>query len=130
MDELRSTFATWRKIHGVVTVVTSQLKRDLGVGQPSPLNHHHNMAQELNEQIQKLMEVHGMMQRVRQIPPGILHSFQKRNSVWEEFAVLKNTGETVNSEGVQAALHRAQESMKVDGGDLETEVRRVSRKRR
>lgn len=129
MDELWSTFATWRKIHGVVTVVTSQLRRDLGVGQPSPLNHHH-MAQELNEQIQKLMEVHGMMQRVRQIPPGILHSFQKRNSVWEEFAVLKDAGEAVSSEGVQAALHRAQESMKVDGGDLETEVRRVSRKRR
>ena len=88
------------------------------------------MAQELNEQIQKLMEVHGRMQRVRQIPPGILQSFQKRNSVWEEFAVLKDIGEAVNSDSVQAALHRAQESMKVDGGDLETEVRRVSRKRR
>jgi hypothetical protein len=88
------------------------------------------MAQELNEQIQKLMEVHGGIQRVRQIPPGILQSYQKRNSVWEEFAVLKSIGETVNGEGVQAALHRAQESMKADGGDLETEVRRVSRKRR
>jgi hypothetical protein len=88
------------------------------------------MAQELNEQIQKLMEVQEGMQRVRQIPPGILQSFQKRNSVWEEFTVLKNMGEVVNSEGVQAALHRAQESMKMDGGDLETEVRRVSRKRR
>ena len=84
----------------------------------------------LNEQIQKLMEVHGRMQQVRGIPPGILQSFQKRNSVWEEFTVLKNMGEAVNSDDVQAALHRAQESMKMDGGDLETEVRRVSRKRR
>ena len=84
----------------------------------------------LNEQIQKLMEVHEGMQRVRQIPPGILQGFQNRNSVWEEFAVLKSIGETVNGEGVQAALHRAQESMKADGGGLGTEVRRVSRKRR
>lgn len=84
----------------------------------------------LNEQIQRLMEVHGRMQRVRQIPPGILQSFPKGSSVWEEFAVVKNMGETVNSDDVQAALHRAQESMKMDGGDLETEVRRVSRKRR
>ena len=84
----------------------------------------------LNEQIQKLVEVHGRMQRVRQIPPGILQSFQKRNSVWEEFTVLKNMGEVVNSDDVQAALHRARESMKMDGGDLETEVRRVSQKRR
>ena len=84
----------------------------------------------LNEQIQKLIEVHGRMQRVRQIPPVILQSFQKRNSVWEEFSELKNMGEAVCSDDVQAALHRAQESMKMDGGDLETEVRRVSRKRR
>ena len=84
----------------------------------------------LNEQIQRLMEVHGRMQRVRQIPPGILQSFPKGSSVWEEFAVVKNMGETVNSDDVQAALHRAQESMKMDGGDLEMEVRRVSRKRR
>ena len=84
----------------------------------------------LNEQIEKLMEIHGRMQRVRQIPPGILQSFQKRSSVWEEFTVLKSMGEAVNSDEVQAALERAQESMKMDGGDLETEVRRVSRKRR
>lgn len=88
------------------------------------------MAQELNEQIQKLMEVHGEMERVRQIPPGILQSFQKRNSVREEFTVLKRIGETMISEGVQAALHRAQESMKADGGNLKMEARRVSRKRR
>ena len=87
------------------------------------------MAQELNEQIRKLSEVHAGMQRVRQIPPEILQSFQKRNSVWDEFEVLKRTGETVNSEEVQAALHRAKESMKADG-DLGTEVRRESRKRR
>lgn len=86
--------------------------------------------QELNEQIRKLMEVHGGMQRLRQIPPEILHSFQKRNSVWEDFAVLKRIAETVNSEEVQAALYRAQESMKADGGDLGTGVRRESRKRR
>ena len=84
----------------------------------------------LNEQIEKLMEVHGRMQRVRQIPPGILQSFQKRNSAWEEFTVLKSMGEAVNSDEVQAALERAQVSMKMDGGDLETEVRRMSRKRR
>ena len=87
------------------------------------------MAQELNEQIRKLREVHAGMQRVRQIPPEILQSFQKRNSVWDEFEVLKRIGETVNSEEVQAALHRAKESMKADG-DLGTEVRRESRKRR
>ena len=68
-----------------------------------------------NEQIRKLTEVHGGMQRVRQIPPGILQSFQKRNDVWDEFEVLKRIGE-------QAALHRAKEGMKADG-DLGTEVR-------
>ena len=87
------------------------------------------MAQELSEQIRKLMEVHGGMQRVRQIPPEILQSFQKRSSIWEEFAVLKRITETINSEEVQAALDRAQESLKADGGDLSTEVRRESRTR-
>ena len=86
------------------------------------------MTEKLEEQIRKLTEVHGGMQRVRQIPPGILQSFQKRNNVWEEFAVLKRIGETMNSEGVQGALHGAQESLKADGGDLG--VRRESRKRR
>jgi len=88
------------------------------------------MTEELEEQIRKLTEVHGGMQRVRQIPPEILQSFQKRNGVWEEFTVLKRIGETVNCEEVQAALHRAQESMKADIRDLGMEVRRESRKRR
>ncbi|KAF8160992.1 hypothetical protein B0H34DRAFT_673052 [Crassisporium funariophilum] len=90
------------------------------------------MTETLREQIEKLTELHGRIQGLRQIPPAILKTplLKKATGVLKEFSTLKEIGEAMGSEGVQGALSRAGESMAADGSELGTEVRRESRKRR
>lgn len=80
----------------------------------------------LKEQIEKLSELHGRLQEIRQIPPQLLHSEMGKGTE-KSFAVLKEIGEMALSEPVQTALHRAREA---DGSGIEAEHRRENRKRR
>lgn len=83
----------------------------------------------LKEQIEKLSELHGRLQQIRQIPPQLLHS-QMGKGTEKDFAVLKEIGDMALSEPVQTALHRAGESLETDGSGIEAEHRRENRKRR
>jgi hypothetical protein len=87
------------------------------------------MAETLREQIEKLNELHGQLQRVRRIPRELLRTAMARGTE-NEFAVLTEIGGKMLSEPVQVALHRAQESLKADGSGIGTEHRRENRKRR
>ena len=87
------------------------------------------MAETLRAQIEELNELHGRLQRVRQIPRELLHNRMARGTE-NEFAVLKEIGGTMLSEPVQVALYRARESLKADGSGIGTEHRRENRKRR
>ncbi|KAF8972957.1 hypothetical protein BDZ97DRAFT_1649446 [Flammula alnicola] len=91
------------------------------------------MAEGLKEQIEKLNELHGRLQRVRQVPPMLLHMKKAENGadkVGEEFGVVKEIGDAMMSGPVQSALNRARESLEKDSGGIGTEVRRENRKRR
>ncbi|KDR75410.1 hypothetical protein GALMADRAFT_1333804 [Galerina marginata CBS 339.88] len=83
---------------------------------------------ELKNEIERLEEVHGRLQRVRQIP-RVLLQMKGNEKVGDEFGVVKEIGELVQSAAVQAALSRAQESLKADAGGLGTEHRRLKRKK-
>lgn len=83
----------------------------------------------LKEQIEKLNELHGRLEEIRQIPPQLLHNRMGKGAE-NEFAVLKEIGDIALSEPVQTALHRARESLESDGSGIEAEHRRENRKRR
>ncbi|KAF9484464.1 hypothetical protein BDN70DRAFT_928340 [Pholiota conissans] len=86
------------------------------------------MTERLKEQIEQLEALHTRLGQVRQVPPALL---QMRTSTGDEFRVVKEIGEVVMSEPVQAALHQARESLERDGASgIGTEVRRENRKRR
>jgi len=81
----------------------------------------------LKEHIEKLNELHGRLQEIRQIPPQLLHN-QMGKGTENGFAVMKEIGDVMLSEPVQTALHRARESLEAHG--IEAEHRRENRKRR
>ncbi|KAG5646302.1 hypothetical protein DXG03_003899 [Asterophora parasitica] len=86
----------------------------------------------LETQIQLLTDLHTRLQTLRHIPPHLLKAPAPITGfgIQTEFQQLKEIADTIRTEPVQDALRAARDSLKEDGRDLNTYLRRETRKRR
>ncbi|KAF9451262.1 hypothetical protein P691DRAFT_663580 [Macrolepiota fuliginosa MF-IS2] len=90
--------------------------------------------QTLQRQIQDLTELYNKLQNLRQIPSALLTSISNDmpfiGQTRPEFQRLKEIGEDIRSSPIQEALLRAQDSLKNDGTEINSNPRRENRRRR